>query len=150
MTSRQAYRLFLRSEFWRALSAEKRRLVGKCEDCGKRERLQSHHWRYPANWFDTTLDDLRVLCRECHRKAHGFIAAPFMIFRDDLRFSAIIHRTSHLMQRAYKGHGLRPRDEAFLENALRLYPPTRKDSCIEFKVGLVRHVDKLAREGAFS
>lgn len=150
MNPKQAYRLFLKSPFWIELSTKKRGLVGKCEKCGDKDRLQCHHWRYPKNWFDATLDDLVVLCRACHRKAHGFVSLPFMLLRDDIRFSAIVHRSSCLMERAYKGRPLRPRDEAFLDNALQLYPPSPTDSCIAFKVGLVRRIDRLAREGAFA
>lgn len=69
--TKEGYALFLQTEFWRELSRKKRQAVGKCEDCGTEKDLQSHHIRYPWPWFDTTLDDLRVLCRLCHERAHG-------------------------------------------------------------------------------
>lgn len=65
--------MFLESEWWKDLSRRKRLIKGKCEQCGCEERLQSHHVRYPANWFDTTLSDLKVLCRGCHEKEHGLV-----------------------------------------------------------------------------
>lgn len=73
---RELYAMFLDSDWWRALSALKRRLVGRCEVCRLRVNLQSHHIRYPENWFDTTLDDLKVLCRVCHEREHGLRPEP--------------------------------------------------------------------------
>ncbi len=64
--------MFLKSDAWRLISAEKRELVKACEDCGVTERLQCHHVEYPSRWEDTTMEQLRVLCRGCHREAHGF------------------------------------------------------------------------------
>jgi hypothetical protein len=52
----EEYAKFLLTPFWVDLSARKRRLVGKCEECGGRHHLQSHHKWYPDNWFETTLD----------------------------------------------------------------------------------------------
>lgn len=71
MTVAKKYREFLKSEFWRALSSRKKKEVGKCEVCGAKSGLQSHHIRYPRNWYDTRLEDLEVLCRKCHSKEHG-------------------------------------------------------------------------------
>lgn len=70
-STKELYRMFLDSDFWRDLSSRKRELVGRCEACGETRRLQAHHKRYPNNWFDTTLDDLTVLCRFCHERKHG-------------------------------------------------------------------------------
>lgn len=68
---KELYYDFLLSDFWIELSRLKRKLVSKCERCGSDNRLQAHHLRYPDNWFDTKLSDLKVLCRECHEKEHG-------------------------------------------------------------------------------
>lgn len=68
---KELYALFLESEWWVQLSRRKRAAVGKCERCPSRRRLQSHHLHYPDNWFDTTMEDLEVLCRSCHEKEHG-------------------------------------------------------------------------------
>jgi hypothetical protein len=61
------------------MTAKKKEMVGgKCEQCGSMDYLQSHHIRYPADWFKTSFDDLKVLCRPCHRKAHGlYVATEF-------------------------------------------------------------------------
>lgn len=75
MTNAQkAYREFLKTPFWQELLKSKKKLVGACERCGKKNRLQSHHKRYPKNWFDTTLDDLEVLCWICHAEEHGAVS----------------------------------------------------------------------------
>lgn len=70
-TTKELYAEFLGSDFWVCLSRQKRKQVGKCERCGSKHRLQSHHVRYPENWFDTRLEDLEVLCRKCHARHHG-------------------------------------------------------------------------------
>lgn len=69
--TKENYELFLRSDFWIELSARKKKLVKKCERCGSRRNLQSHHKVYPDNWYQTTLEMLEVLCRACHKKEHG-------------------------------------------------------------------------------
>lgn len=74
--TRANYALFLDTPFWRCLTARKKALVGKCEMCGSREDLQSHHHRYPDSWWDTTEDDLTVLCRACHEREHGIAVGP--------------------------------------------------------------------------
>lgn len=71
-TERQKrYAIFLQTEAWRTLSAAVITRDGECQGCGSLRRLQAHHVRYPARVEDTTLDDLRTLCRTCHRVEHG-------------------------------------------------------------------------------
>lgn len=146
MTGKQAYREFLKSRFWLELSAKKRAMVGRCERCKCRSFLQSHHVRYPENWYDTTLEDLEVLCRKCHRKEHRIARSDakchgvstgvhrFIIYRNDLVFSAAIHRVDCLTRMVFSGRGLRRRDEAFLGIADARFPPTERDSCMKFHV----------------
>lgn len=69
--SKELYAEFILSDFWIELSRRKRELVGKCQRCGSRDRLQAHHIRYTPNLFDVKMDDLVVLCRHCHEKEHG-------------------------------------------------------------------------------
>jgi hypothetical protein len=64
------YKWFLQSDYWKILAIWKKRLVPRCEKCATLTDLQCHHKRYPKNWFDTTLDDLVVLCIDCHEKEH--------------------------------------------------------------------------------
>lgn len=76
LTTKELYGMFLTSDWWIRLSRTKRRMIGKCEQCGKDRTLESHHVRYPENWFDTQLSDLRVLCRDCHEREHGIAPTP--------------------------------------------------------------------------
>ena len=54
------------------------RAGGRCEDCGKKVRLELHHLRYETVIYDEiedicgheTPEDLRALCRECHLSNH--------------------------------------------------------------------------------
>lgn len=144
MSRKREYREFLKSTFWKDLSAEKKRKHPKCRKCGARKNLQSHHIRYPKDWYETKLSDLEVLCRICHAKEHGIIihTFPFMIYRDDVVFSACVHRIWNLNMRIYRGSYLRPRDEAFLDKALRLYPPTKTDACMKFHVEKCRETNE--------
>lgn len=71
LTTAELYRIFLDSDWWRDLSRRKRQSVGHCERCPSKQRLQSHHIRYPDNWFDTRMEDLEVLCDVCHAAEHG-------------------------------------------------------------------------------
>ena len=146
MDGMEAYRNFLRSDFWKELSLRKRNSIWKCELCGSRKFLQSHHRFYRGYWYDTRLEDLQVLCRKCHRAEHGIVSwPPFMIFRDDVVFSAILHRCHCLHAGICGGKLLRERDERFLDNALRLYPATPTDGCVKFKVGIVREFNRVMK-----
>ncbi len=69
--SKQAYREFLQSDFWKEISAKARERDGKCVSCGSVKLLQAHHVHYPDDWYQTKLEDLETLCRWCHRKEHG-------------------------------------------------------------------------------
>lgn len=71
LSRKELYAIFLQSNWWINLSRLKRRLVGHCQRCPSRKHLQSHHIRYPENWFDNQLSDLEVLCRDCHEKEHN-------------------------------------------------------------------------------
>ena len=65
------YADYLKTEQWRTVSRERREQDGyKCVCCGSEGNLEVHHVRYPRNWFDTTTDDLRTLCKECHVMVH--------------------------------------------------------------------------------
>ncbi len=157
MTRKQAYREFLKSWFWKELSWTVREKAGRCKRCKRKENLQAHHIRYPENWYDTTEADLVVLCRSCHAKEHGlkwderYGPKGLMLFPGrDWKFCLILYRINRLMDGLYKGGTLRDRDERFLDNALKLYPPTPKDSCMEFKVGLTRSINQKSKEGLFT
>jgi hypothetical protein len=136
MTGKQRYAVFLKTEFWKGLSAEKRRQVGECERCGELEGLQAHHKVYPADWFDSRLEHLEVLCRRCHRAEHGIVGAPaIMLYRGDLRFSLFAHWIGYLCDRFFKRRWqLKGRELRYLEAALELYPPEPGDTCMEFHV----------------
>lgn len=69
-STKELYAMFADCCWWKTLSRRKRKKIGRCEECGSRKRLSSHHIRYPQNWFDTTEADLRVLCWTCHEKKH--------------------------------------------------------------------------------
>ncbi len=76
LSGKELYVEFLESAWWKELSARKKAIVGRCEKCGARNDLQSHHIRYRASWFDTVLEDLQVLCRVCHEREHKGIEQP--------------------------------------------------------------------------
>lgn len=73
--TKEAYQEFLLTPFWLDLTARKKKLVPKCERCGSSEWLESHHRFYRPSWFDTQLEDLEVLCFDCHRLEH-FVSSP--------------------------------------------------------------------------
>lgn len=67
------YRLFLRTDYWRAVSqAVKMRAGYKCEKCGKAgPELEAHHRHYKhlgREWKH--LNSLVCWCSACHRKKH--------------------------------------------------------------------------------
>ena len=65
------YSDYLASNEWKQLSAEAKKRDGfKCVACGTTESLEAHHLFYRKNLYDTQLDDLVTLCRECHNCTH--------------------------------------------------------------------------------
>ena len=128
----------MKSEFWLDLSSEKKRINPLCERCGSDEELQAHHRVYRPRWGNTVLEDLETLCRSCHRKEHGLkkmFCGRVLIYRDDVRFSRILYWTHYLNTRMFRtAVGLKDSEKRYLEIALKLYPPTEKDSCMKFHI----------------
>ena len=65
--------MYLRTPSWKLARRVVFFLRGKkCEICGKTWRLQVHHKTYKHlgnEWLHP--NDLQILCRDCHKKAHG-------------------------------------------------------------------------------
>ena len=69
--SREEYKTYLRSEQWRNLKASAiERADYKCELCGKPYK-SVHHVKYPKRYEDDHIDNLVVICDQCHTKLHG-------------------------------------------------------------------------------
>jgi 5-methylcytosine-specific restriction endonuclease McrA len=69
----QRYQAYLLSPAWAAKRQKKLRQVGrKCQYCGRNGkqgvRLQCHHKTY-ANLFNEPMEDLEIVCTDCHPKA---------------------------------------------------------------------------------
>lgn len=111
--AKEAYKLFLLSDFWIKLSLRKRRTARKCERCGSKKRLQSHHKFYRDNWFDTIIEDLECLCVACHRNHHG-ISEPVTEWHPDIpvpvKKAVVFHRKKKRRKRG--GWKKRTREEA--------------------------------------
>ena len=64
----------VRHPLWEAFRLKVMSIRGSaCEYCGSKEQIQIHHTEYDLRkmaWeYDISI--MRVLCRDCHRKAHG-------------------------------------------------------------------------------
>lgn len=67
---RTRYIKYINTKHWKELRSRKRESVGnKCESCQSESILHVHHLKY-KNWIDVQLEDLRVLCENCHKKEH--------------------------------------------------------------------------------
>jgi len=65
------YNDYLKSDQWKMMRAGLIYIRGsKCENCGNTEKLEIHHLNY-NNIFKEKMSDLKILCRDCHRKEHG-------------------------------------------------------------------------------
>jgi hypothetical protein len=132
----KAYGKFLKTEFWKELSARKKKRCKKCSRCGSTKRLQAHHIRYRDDWYDTKLRDLKVLCYVCHKIEH-FGERYFLPHGRPWQEEYAIDLISRLMRRISKGWLLGHRQVAILNKLKDMHPPTPTDSCISFKLGLV-------------
>lgn len=66
-----SYEQYLETPEWQARAAEVKLLRGnRCEVCGSRNDLHAHHLTYERRGHEAP-EDLQVLCKDCHAKAHG-------------------------------------------------------------------------------
>jgi 5-methylcytosine-specific restriction endonuclease McrA len=66
------YQDYLLSPKWQAKRKQVlRRASYRCEQCGKRARLDVHHKTY-ERIFNEALTDLQALCRLCHKGKHSW------------------------------------------------------------------------------
>jgi len=64
------YKVYRKSKEWNDLeNLAYKRANYICEVCGKSAQVV-HHKTYPANFKDDNLDNLQVLCKDCHYKIH--------------------------------------------------------------------------------
>ena len=67
----EAYQRYLGSSAWKEVSDERKSIDGyKCVCCGREDNLNVHHVVYPKNWEETTVQQLRTLCHDCHVLIH--------------------------------------------------------------------------------
>jgi hypothetical protein len=72
------YQRFLITSFWRSVrEIALERAKHRCQLCNSASELQVHHRTYKnRGWEDQHLDDLTVLCANCHKKHHDIVANP--------------------------------------------------------------------------
>lgn len=76
IATKHSYRFgYLKSEHWQNLRLQKlARSKGTCAVCSVNKWGNDvHHIYYPKSLYDTQLDDLRVLCRRCHKLVHELL-----------------------------------------------------------------------------
>lgn len=83
--------VYLKSEEWELVRSE---ALAKCDAvcavCGYRDLSNdAHHFHYPANFRDTTVKDLIVLCRTCHELFHALEEAGILRFSGDFKLCKI-------------------------------------------------------------
>lgn len=72
-SQKENYDIFLKSEYWKCVRRIKiEEAGGKCQICGSRKKLNVHHNSYAHHYQEHKhLEDLVVLCRNCHEKFHN-------------------------------------------------------------------------------
>jgi hypothetical protein len=66
------YQAYLQSPRWKQIRAIMLSNVGKCQLCGSKTNLEVHHNSYEHIGDEKAhLEDLIVLCHDCHRKFHS-------------------------------------------------------------------------------
>lgn len=70
---KENYNIFLQSDYWKKVRQIKIEQTGrKCQICGSRKELSVHHNSYAHHYQEHKhLEDLVVLCRNCHKKFHN-------------------------------------------------------------------------------
>ncbi|MBF0345600.1 MAG: HNH endonuclease [Nitrospirae bacterium] len=66
------YYEYLKSPEWKALRLQAlQRDNFKCQRCASTNNLQGHHVRYPKFYRDDHIDNIKIVCGQCHEKIHG-------------------------------------------------------------------------------
>lgn len=66
------YQSFLQTPYWKAIAAHTKYKAGyRCQLCNSPRRLITHHRNYDIHGFEHAyMQDLTVLCDDCHNKFH--------------------------------------------------------------------------------
>ena len=65
------YKEFLKTPYWKYISAARKTLSYGCEICGSQERLEVHHPTYEWHGYELQhYRELTVLCHDCHEIYH--------------------------------------------------------------------------------
>ena len=65
------YQQYIISGMWYRLRDEAIISVGgRCQGCSTYNNLQGHHRVYPKQWRQDCIDNLIILCKDCHRALH--------------------------------------------------------------------------------
>ena len=68
---KKEYERYLESDTWTDIRRRKLAEVGaKCAICGSRENITVHHIQYPKVYGSEEMEDLKVLCWNCHKEKH--------------------------------------------------------------------------------
>lgn len=66
-----SYKEFLTTPYWKAISVYMKIKQNRCEICGSKFDLHTHHKTYEHHGYEILhLNDLEVLCGICHAKVH--------------------------------------------------------------------------------
>jgi hypothetical protein len=66
----KSYKEYLESDLWKSKRDLMINLRKKCEKCGFKNNLCVHHKTY-FNVGNEDMDDLLVLCYDCHKEEHN-------------------------------------------------------------------------------
>lgn len=74
------YETFLKTQYWKTVSNYAKELCGnKCSVCGSSKELNVHHRTYENHGNEVNhLEDLVVMCKNCHGKVHNGEQLPFV------------------------------------------------------------------------
>lgn len=75
VNNQMTYKMYLSTPYWQLVSyLAKRKAKYKCQLCGNNKSLNVHHKTYENKGFEImNMDDLIVLCQDCHQKFHEVI-----------------------------------------------------------------------------
>jgi 5-methylcytosine-specific restriction endonuclease McrA len=72
MSYYKQYSRYINSAEWKSLRNQViKRDKGTCQKCGSKSFLTVHHFSYPQNLGNETLDTLITWCEDCHNIHHG-------------------------------------------------------------------------------
>jgi len=88
--NKEEYHIYLQSAGWKNIRKQKiAEANNRCEICGYKKTLEIHHLNYNTIGNEN-LNDLQVVCHDCHQKIHTITSFPEPYYEETISNSLVM------------------------------------------------------------